>query len=825
MTQSLALYIDKYYIVGATISDGVTRRVLPSNNEDRFWLYFYEDTASDNIIYGKSYKEGYHSNKLRHHGDVFAHLTDREFTFKRYGRDQEMHRIFKAAGIIDELKKALGEDDVHPIETYLSFSQDISYAARLTFIRDVLQPEGFDVKESAVRIDHLALERSFREKKYDQEGHYLLLNACNENLHYAIYKHTGDIPIRVLEGCLEGLGINLTGRALLEQVLKEINARQLIIREEDREAEYLHLASYVEDWLSELQATQPGRPFTLTNIRLSKMSDNPYDVILIKGSIQARSEAIIEDIIREITNSVSRLNKPQSARLDEPQSDIKLKGILFLGDTFENSLFEEKLLKRYSIPSEACIHYTDSDLVSIIGVYPLIDCSQFSESTQSTLARGEDELKRLQLAKEEELRKIEAEQSRSEQAEAERKAFETKKNYEEAMSNVADYEKQGEYAQMLDWAKIALEHQPDSAEAKKKVEESTRLLSEMKVREEQYKATMMRAQKSFGDGLWSEAIAQAEMALSIKSTSKEASRIKSEASKFLERSEQIDTFFTKAEAYLSQKAYQEARMEIQKVLALDKNNKRAMDQLSDIDQAIKELHKKIDALKLELSSAIDTGDLDTAISLTNKLIEIDTEHQREWTEQSQHLKAEQTRLAQEAAEWASLKEQIDKALFGEQWDEVVRLGEAALKLREDPLLRANLDRARQKLDTIRQQELYDHGISQVKSYIVDKEWDKANEMLLKLQEQYPEKKDSFKKLFNQIFEGESKATQHSPAKAPKKDSFDDDFFGTPTPRQSSKSTSSTKQKSQAKQKSTDSKASGDTSKPAKKKFSIDDFNF
>ena len=816
MTQSLALYIDKYYIVGATISDGVTRRVLPSNNEDRFWLYFYEDTASDNIIYGKSYKDGYHSNKLHHHGDVFAHLTDREFTFKRYDRDQELPRIFKAAGIIDELKKALGEDDLHPIETYLSFSQDISYAARLTFIRDILQPEGFDIKESAVRIDQLALEQCFREKRYDQEGYYLLLNACNENLHYAIYKHTGDIPIRVLEGCLEGLGINLTGRALLEQVLNEINKRQLIIREEDREAEYLHLASYVEDWLSELQATQPGRPFTLTNIRLSKMSDNPYDVILIKKSVEDRSKAIIEDIIREIANSVSRLK--------EKQSDFKLKGILFLGNTFDNSLYEEKLHDKYMVPSESCIHYTESDLVSIVGVYPLMDCSQFSEATQSTLARGEDELKRQQLAKEEAQRKLEAEQSRSEQAEAERKAFETKKNYEEAMYNVSNYEKQGEYAQMLDWAKIALEHQPDSAEAKKKVEESTRLLSEMKVREEQYKATMMRAQKSFGEGLWSEAIAQAEMALSIKSTSKEASRIKSEASKFLERSEQIETFFTKAEAYLSQKAYQEARMEIQKVLALDKNNKRAMDQLSDIDQAIKELHKKIDALKLELSSAIDTGDLDTAISLTNKLIEIDTEHQREWTEQSQHLKAEQKRLAQEAAEWASLKEQIDKALFGEQWDEVVRLGEAALKLREDPLLRANLDRARQKLQDINLQKEYDQGIAQVKGYMVDKEWEHATQLLRQLDEKFPDKKASNKKLFKQIFEGESGTTQHSSTKAPKpkKDSFDDDFFGIPTPR---KSTSSTKQKSQAKQKSTDSKASGDTSKPAKKKFSIDDFNF
>lgn len=821
MSQSLALYIDKYYIIGASISDDVVYRVTPSNNEDRFWLYFYEDTASDKIIYGKSYKRAYHSNTPHYHGDIFSQMIDREKTFKRYGRDQELHKIFKASGIVDELKEALHKDDQAPIATYLSFSQDISDAARLTFIRDVLEPEDFDVKESVVRIDHLALEHTFRAKRYDQDGHYLLLNACNENLHYSLYKHTGDILIRVHEGCLEGLGINLTSRALLEYVLKEINKRQLIIREEDRKDEYLHLESYVEEWLSELQAAQPGLPITLTNIRLSKMSDNPYNVTLLRQYIEERSKAIIEDIIREITSSVSRL--------DISQSDLK--GVLFLGNTFENSQFEQALFKRYTFPPEASIHYTDSDLYTIIGVYPQMDCSQFSEATQSSLAQGEDELKRQQLAKEEERRKREAEQSRAEQAEAERKAFETKKNYDEAMNNVADYEKQGEYAQMLDWAKIALELSPDSAEAKKKVEESTRLLSEMKVREEQYKATMMRAQKSFGDGLWSEAIAQAEMALSIKPASKEANRIKSEASKLLERAEQIDTFFTKAETYLSQKVYKEARMEIQKVLALDKNNKRAIDQLSAIDQAIKELHKKIDALKLELAGATESGDLDTAISLANKLIEIDTEHQRAWTEQSQHLKAEQKRLAQEAAEWASLKEQIDKALFSEQWDEVVRLGETALKLREDPLLKSNLDRARQKLDTIRQQELYDQGISQVKSYIVDKEWNQANEMLLKLQEQYPEKKESFKKLFNQIFEGEASTAQRSSDKATKRattPATTDDFFDMPSPSKREKPTGKGSTNHPPKpQRETSADDFFGTASPStsKKGATLDDFNF
>lgn len=787
MSHSLVLYLDKYYIVGAICSDDGTCRVVPSNREDRFWLYFHEDIDGEHIIYGKRYKRDFDSGTLHYYGDVFSCITGKEIKFKRYGREQELHKIFKASSIIDELKQAIDSDDLVPIETYLSFSPDISYAARIIFIQDVLQPEGFDIKETGARIDHLALEHTFRARQYSQDGHYLLLNACNENLHYALYKHTGDILIRVSEGCLEGLGIDLTRRALLEHILKKVNETQLVVITEDEyKAEYLYLENYVEEWLSEIQQARPGLPVKLTNITLSKMSDNPYDITLLRKDIEERSRTIIEDIIREISSSVAR----------EIAQD-ELKGILFLGNTFENSQFEQTLLNKYPLPSEACIHYTESDLSSIIGVYPLMDCSQFSEETQSTLARGEDELKRQNLAKEEERRKMEAERSRSEQIEAERQAFETKKNYEEAMANVADYEKQGEYAQMLDWAKIALDHLPDSSEAKNKIEESTRLLSEMKVREEQYKTSMLKAQKSFEDDLWSDALAQAEIALSIKPDSREASRIKSEASKLLKRAEQIDKFLTKAETYLSQKAYDEAHKEIQKVLALDENNKTALDLAANIDLAIKKSRKKIDSLKQELSTATATGDLELAISLTNKLIDIDREHQREWTEQSQHFKAEQKRLAQEETEWLSLKEQMDQALFREQWDEVVRLGEAALKLREEPHLRANLDRAKLKLDMMRQQELYDQSISQVKSYIVDKEWDRAKQMLSELQSQYPDRKESFRQLFKQIFAGESIDSKLKASREPRKvqpKAEVDDFFG---------STTST----------------------VKKKFTHDDFNF
>ena len=50
---SLTLYVDKWYIIGAVCTDGVPRIIQIPNREDRFWLYFYEDTANNLIVYGK----------------------------------------------------------------------------------------------------------------------------------------------------------------------------------------------------------------------------------------------------------------------------------------------------------------------------------------------------------------------------------------------------------------------------------------------------------------------------------------------------------------------------------------------------------------------------------------------------------------------------------------------------------------------------------------------------------------------------------------------------------------------------------------------------
>ena len=104
----LTLYIDKWYIIGAVCTDGIPHLICPSNKEDRFWLYFYEDVINDEVVYGKENQSHYRNNEPHYYGDVFSLITDKTNSFVRYGRKQDIHQIFKASGIIQKIKCMIG---------------------------------------------------------------------------------------------------------------------------------------------------------------------------------------------------------------------------------------------------------------------------------------------------------------------------------------------------------------------------------------------------------------------------------------------------------------------------------------------------------------------------------------------------------------------------------------------------------------------------------------------------------------------------------------------------------------------------------------------
>ena len=89
-----------------------------------------------------------------------------------------------------------------------------------------------------------------KKSNYTEDGYYLVLNACNENLHYALYQKTDDLFNREKEDVLEGLGTDVRSRALIEHVVDYINEREYLLKtKEERESEYLRMNQFVDDWL------------------------------------------------------------------------------------------------------------------------------------------------------------------------------------------------------------------------------------------------------------------------------------------------------------------------------------------------------------------------------------------------------------------------------------------------------------------------------------------------------------------------------------------------------------------------------------------------
>lgn len=773
--KALTLYIDKWYIIGAVCTDGVPRLIRPKTGEECFWLYFYEDVANDDIVYGKDNKLHFHNNENHYYGDIFSLITDNKTKFLRFGRRQSIEKIFKASGIIDELKSAVGEE-AGKIETYISFARDISDAARYIFRRDVLEPENFEIKESAARIGHLSLEHAFRYNLFSEEGFYLLLNACNENLIYSLYEYKDELLLRKAENSLTGMGTDLRSRAILENVVKSINLRNHFLNtEKEYEDEYVRLSQYVDDWIVRLGNAKPGRPVTIPNVSFARIG-NTYQATILKKDIDARTSAIVDDIIREIVTFVR----------NNGVSNEKVKGVLFLGNTFSNSQFLSAIKEQYTLSEEKYVHYKKNELPNIVAVYTVMDCSQFSVAAEVSEKHGEAEIERRRLAQEEEDRRKRAEEERRRQEEEYRAAHEADLRYDEAMRNVYDFENKQDYAQMAEWAGIALNHKPDDSEAQKKKDDATRLLSEQKVREEQYRGIIARAQRSFKEGMWQDAMSQSDAALNLKPESAEAKKIYRESKKRIEAAAEIEKYLTRADLFLAQKAYDEALRELKKVLSYDPNNTEAKERVDEINQIRKDNEKKVSTLISQYEESKKSSDYKTAISVCEKLADVDGANVRKWTAEAEKLRAEAENYLRESERFEELRRKAMNADVQEEWADFIRFAEEALRIKDDTDMKRRLSKAKSRLCEQEKQEKYQSLINQANKLLVDGKINEVEDILKQLQMDYPEHKEDIKSLrkrtFNADFSGtikEGPPKNNRPIGFRAEEKYDsDDFFGT-----------------------------------------------
>src|SRR5574344_68874 len=770
--KELTLYIDRWYIIGAVCTDGVARLIELPNHEDRFWLYFYEDVNNDRVIYGKDNERHWRDREAHYYGDIFSLITNPDLTFMRFGHPLAIEEIFQSSGLFEDLKSSWDKSTSN-VAAYVSFSEDITDAERLIFLH-VLENNGFQVKESVAHIEHLALEYGFRHNKFKDDGYFLVLNACNENLHYSLYKHAEDMFVRGEEKSLAGYGNDLRSRALLETIIDSVNRRNGFLKTKaEKEEECMRMNQYIDKWLVKLDHAHPTIPITISNVTFSKQPFNKFSVSIIKKNIDERTSCIVMEIIREVSSFVKESNIKNE----------EVKGVLFIGNTFTNGRFIKSVQEKFLIDKDEFVVFKDSDLPDIVSVYSVIDCKQFSLATSDCKANSEQELQRLRIAREEKERQEHAQKEMLEQQTLLKQVQEKERNYKDAIDKIEEYEEKKDYENMKEWCEVALRIKPEDNIAKEKLDEANQKNAEEVAIAKQYNLLIQQATNSFREGRWADALSQSNAALNVRQTT-EAQKIKEESSRKLSILSDIKDYLTRADVFEAQQSFNEAINELQKVLALDENNKEAKRRSSLINKKIEEKSLKLKELVNKVNIAETNGEFTDAMKFCENLMAIDVENITKWSGKIQTLRLKKETIEKETQHLSLIKSRIDNAMFNDDWQNVVSLCEEALRVKPDSDIETKLKKARERFLTTQKNQKFQHEYDAINALIVAKKWEEDQQKINEMSRDYPEKRSMLKDLRKIIFEADEPHTENGKSKRKVVNGFsnakgktnNDDFF-------------------------------------------------
>lgn len=134
-----------------------------------------------------------------------------------------------------------------------------------------------------------------------------------------------------------------------------------------------------------------------------------------------------------------------------------------------------------------------------------------------------------------------------------------------------------------------------------------------------------------------------------------------------------------------------------------------------------------------MSIAKDNKDFEKAIEYCNALLDLDSTNQRKWSEYIITLKADLNKAKLNAELFENLTKQINSANYNEDWKTVISLCNEALSIKEDESIRNILRKAEAKYQILVEQKAFEDSVSQIKSLIADKAFDKARSLTNELQ--------------------------------------------------------------------------------------------
>jgi len=672
--KALSLYIEKWYIIGTVVDDSGQRPLALSNAEERVWLYFYNDVEANCIRYSKAYKGEAMANAMNYYCDIFSLMPScKEKSYKWYGSDKPMRTIFDNAGLFVDLRKGFDKDEKIP--TYLSFSSDIFLESQSVFM-ELLKDNGFDVKGFVAHIENLAVEYAQRKGRMNSCNHVLVANACNEDLHYMLYRQNEGIFVQIGKSMtLRGKGEDTRKYAIVEQVIDIMNAgSRMLSDQEERMKEHQFLSQYADNWLSMIDRNEANTATPLGSVYFSKQRGNAYPVSVLKSDIDKRTAATVDEIVNEMVKIIN----------DSDVENHEVSHVLLIGDVFDNDEFELNLQKRFAIPAANFVHIHEQELANVVCIYRELSSDMFDSEENAFEKNLKDEIAKVGKERQD-------------------KIIELKRSADDA-------EHRGEYEKALALFEEILELSPSESYFKEKIRILKNLINDNRVKAKSYNEHIAKAKNLFDIKNWEEAIKQCELALKIRPNSEEAIKLLKRINEMKTLYAQLDEYIVKIKTLIEHEDYDAAGKEIDKVSSLGLKDSRLVAFNNILKQAKSRLQEQIRKEAEALTSCMESHKYDDAIGHANELIKIDKENISFWNNKIFEINQERAKEEQRLVKLASLKEQIESAQANEDRENVTLLCGEYLSIEENADIRSIKDLSESRLLIQQQQAIFDEAV-------------------------------------------------------------------------------------------------------------------
>lgn len=682
----LSLYIEKWYIVGAII-DGANKTPLSlSNAEDRIWLYFYSNNTTNTVKYSLSYKDEALAGEKGYYADVFELLPDyKEYHYEKYGARKKMSDIFTDADIFADLRKSYGGGTNVPV--YVSFSEDIDLVARGIFLK-ALESERFDVLQYTLPVERLALEYLTRLGKIaDDDGKVLVVNGCNENLHYSIYNLRQNAWSVVSQKCESGYGVDCRKQAVVEEVMEYMQADTHFLTgvNEEWQEEMLYLSQFADSWLKKIDSSSDTVPVALGNIHFKKQANNEVPVVVSAHNLNDRTK----NIIGKLTGKIVDMIRESGVLLHQ------ISNIVFLGDVFSNRTFIVSLQQKIGVASDNVSLLSEQILPEAVAAYDKWEEKAFNEEKKKFLETARD------------------------------KYIQDRKKYVEQQTQdlkkeAQAAEEEGRLQDALDLYEKVLKIDGNDKFSRTRNEAIRQQMEQNRIIREQIDGLLEKARQSFLASDFTEVIRKCDDILRLQNDNVDAKKMKEDAEDVLKRRRLLDDYIDKMNDFIMESRFFDASNILQRVDALNVNDTRLKEIRDKIETGIANLQSQVQDKSRSYEKALQAGDYQQCLRLCDELLTIGADSSV-WTENRQAVmeKTKQERIFQDNHELAR------KARLKGEWNKVVEYAEKALKIKEDKETRSMLQEANVRQSEILKKKQFENEMDKIEKLITINKNDEA----------------------------------------------------------------------------------------------------